>query len=149
MSMSDSLLLMLVLDMPNIKFGQMQACQHYSDLHPCLEQHVAEQLSTLAFHDSTEAQQHNESDLRAALAAAAAVSDLLLLGSASPSGRPALAAWPVATPLAAPHFAQRAALSAICLRALMPACRFSQARLASCHNHKISDCTAIWLNMCS
>ena len=78
--------------------------------------------------------QWSEHHLRAARAAAEAVSDLLLLGSPSSSPRPALAASPVATPLAAPHLTHRALLSAICRLALMPACRFSHAMLASCHH---------------
>ena len=68
--------------------------------------------------------------LRAALAAAEAVSDLEV--SESASWLPALAASPVATPAVAPHLAQRAWLSAACLLALIPACFFSHAMLASC-----------------
>ena len=75
---------------------------------------------------------HRKPDLRAALAAAEALSDLDVRGSPSESARPALAECPVATLLAAPHLAQRARLSAACRFALMPAMRFSHAILASC-----------------
>ena len=71
-------------------------------------------------------------DLRAALAAAEAVSAFEPLGSGPGSSLPALAAAPVATPLEAPHLAHLAWLSAAWRRALMPACLFSHAMLASC-----------------
>ncbi len=47
-------------------------------------------------------------NLRAARAAAEAVSAAEPLGTGPASSWPALAAWPVATPVAAPHLAHRA-----------------------------------------